>query len=93
LSKIILQGHIIVPKDELPHVQAALPKHIELTQQETGCLVFKVTQDLENNEQFNVYEEFSDRKSFESHQDRVKSSNWGQVTARVERHYTITESP
>lgn len=91
MSKIILQGHIIVPGADLASVQLELPTHIELTRQEAGCLVFQVTQDSENKNVFNVYEEFIDRDAFEAHQERVKESCWGQVAANVERHYQVCE--
>ena len=91
MSKIILQGHIIVPDIALSSVEAELPTHIELTLQEEGCLVFQVTQDLENNNVFNVYEEFIDRDAFEAHKKRVKESRWGKVTVNVERYYQVSE--
>jgi quinol monooxygenase YgiN len=68
-----------------------LINHIELTRQESGCLVFKVSQDTENLNRFNVYEEFTDRNSFANHQDRVRQSTWGAITENVERHYEITD--
>ncbi|KPJ90263.1 MAG: antibiotic biosynthesis monooxygenase [Gammaproteobacteria bacterium SG8_11] len=91
MSKIILKGHIVVPAEDLEAVKAALPLHIELTQQEAGCLIFDVTQDETQKNIFNVYEEFIGRSSFEAHQDRVRTSSWGEVTKNVERHYQIKE--
>lgn len=81
-----------MPNQDLSAVQAELPTHIELTRQEEGCLVFQVTQDLENNNVFNVYEEFVDSVAYEAHQARVKKSNWGKVAVNVERHYEVSES-
>ena len=91
MSKIILDGYIEVTDSDLEIVKDALPLHIELTQYEEGCLVFQVEQDKENCNVFTVYEEFSSRESFEAHQNRVKSSNWGRVTNNVSRHYQVTE--
>lgn len=90
MSKVTLQGHIVVPEDDLAHVQAELPRHIELSKKEEGCLVFLVSQDEKHRNIFNVYEEFVDRAAFDAHQARVKSSVWGKVTANVERQYTTT---
>jgi autoinducer 2-degrading protein len=91
LSKVILKGHIIVPSTDLVAVNNELATHMELTKQENGCLVFEVSQDSENLNRFNVYEEFTNRESFSSHQDRVGNSKWGVVTVNVEMHYEITD--
>ncbi|MBV1916424.1 MAG: antibiotic biosynthesis monooxygenase [Pseudomonadales bacterium] len=91
MSKITLQGHIIVPCADLESVESAVSNHIELTRAEDGCLVFEVVQDSENKNRFNVYEEFVDQNSFSSHQQRVGQSAWGKITVNVERHYQITE--
>lgn len=77
--------------DDLAHVQAELPRHIELSKKEEGCLVFLVSQDEKHRNIFNVYEEFVDRAAFDAHQVRVKSSVWGSVTAHVKRQYTISD--
>ena len=90
MSKVILQGYILAPDADLANVKEALPEHILLTQQEAGCLVFKVTSDETNPNRFNVYEEFVDRAAFEKHQQRVRESRWGKVTGDVSRHYEIS---
>ena len=89
MDKVILKGHIIVPDSDLTAVKAELSTHIKLTREENGCLVFNVSQDESNEFRFNVYEEFVDKQSFSSHQDRVRNSNWGNITTNVERHYEI----
>lgn len=91
MSKITLQGYIVISDDDLARVKAEIPRHIELTKKEEGCLVFRVSQDQESKNTFNVYEEFVDRGAFEAHQQRVKSSRWGKIAANVERHYQISE--
>src|SRR5690554_4326450 len=83
MSKIILEGHIVVAGSDLAAVMAELPTHIRRTWQEEGCLCFDVTQSSSNNNVFFVYEEFIDRAGFEAHQQRVKSSDWGRVAADV----------
>ncbi len=90
MSKIILQGYIILPEAERDNITAALPGHISLTRQEPGCLIFEVTPDHDNPEKFYVYEEFNDQQAFDQHQKRVKQSLWGKITGKVERHYTIS---
>ncbi|CAH0525067.1 putative quinol monooxygenase [Vibrio hippocampi] len=91
MTKVTLTGFIIVPQDELNAVKRALPDHIKLTLQEPGCISFSVTVSPDNPCRYDVYEEFIDQSAFSAHQQRVKSSYWGQVTANVERHYTISE--
>jgi len=91
LPKITLEGHIVVSNADLASVQAELPRHIELTQKEEGCLVFRVSQDSKKKNVFNVYEEFVNREAFETHQQRVRNSQWGEIAKDVERHYQINE--
>ncbi|TWX63486.1 antibiotic biosynthesis monooxygenase [Colwellia demingiae] len=90
MSKIILQGHIVIPDADLAKVQEELITHKMLTRQESGCLTFEVTQDSVNSNKFNVYEEFTDQDAFDSHQLRVKNSNWGKVTINLQRHYQMS---
>jgi quinol monooxygenase YgiN len=92
MSKLILQGYIIVSNHDLDLVQSELSRHIELTREEEGCLVFTVSQDKENKNIFHVYEEFANKAAFEAHQCRVRESSWGNVTKNVERHYQITHN-
>ncbi len=89
MSKVILKGYIVVPQDQLDMVQEALVKHVRLTLEEPGCILFSVEQNDQNPLRFDVYEEFEDKVAFESHQQRVANSYWGRVTKDVERHYTI----
>lgn len=91
MSKITLTGHILVPHEDLASVKRALPDHVENTLAEYGCISFEVSPDSDNPHRFNVYEEFKDKESFETHQRRVAKSHWGLVSARVTRHYEITE--
>ena len=90
MSKIILEGHIIVPDADLETVKTALVTHIELTRQEAGCLVFEVAQDADNPNRFTVYEEFVDADAFKAHQQRVADSAWGVAAVNAERHYQIS---
>jgi quinol monooxygenase YgiN len=92
MSTLILKGHIVVSDTDLAKVVAELPTHIELTRDEDGCLCFEVTQSSDTPNIFYVYEEFTDRVAFDSHQQRVKSSAWGKAAANVQRHYQVTEA-
>ena len=90
MKKIILQGYISVPPESLQAIKAELPKHIALTRSEPGCIYFSVEQDQNNPNNFTVYEEFSSQAAFDHHQMRVLHSDWGRLTAGIERHYTIS---
>ena len=91
MPKIILKGFIIVPSEDLNAVLAELPIHIENTKKEKGCLIFQVLQDQAQSNRFSVHEEFMDRESFETHQNRVKNSKWGRVSSNIERHYHVNK--
>lgn len=87
---VTLRGHIIVPEADLEAVMQALPTHIRLTREEPECLVFDVQQRADATQYFDVFEQFANQNAFEQHQQRVKTSKWGQVAKRVERHYSVT---
>lgn len=89
MGKITLQGHLLVPADQVEAVSEALVTHKELTLQEPGCIVFKVEQRADDPLIFDVYEEYADQTSFEAHKARIASSTWGEVTKDVERHYEV----
>lgn len=91
MSKVILQGHILVPDNELELVRQALVVHKELTLAEPGCIVFRVSQSTLQPNRFEVYEEFTSREAFQAHQSRVRSSDWGKITKNVTRHYQVTD--
>ncbi len=89
MSKVTLKGFITVPDCDIFDVLNELPNHIALTRKEAGCLVFNITQDENDSFRFDVYEEFENKQSFEQHQSRVRSSEWGKITKNVERNYVI----
>lgn len=89
MSLVTLTGYIKVPAEDLAAVLAELPTHVELTRAESGCLLFDVDQDTDDPHVFHVNEQFVDSASFKAHQERVRSSRWGAITTRVERHYKI----
>jgi quinol monooxygenase YgiN len=79
MTKVMLKGYVLARDQDLPAIERELPKHIELTLKETGCIAFQVSQDPENTKRFNVYQEFADKSTFEADQSRTKSSRWGHV--------------
>ncbi|HIK76080.1 MAG TPA: antibiotic biosynthesis monooxygenase [Alcanivorax sp.] len=91
MPKVILTGRIIVPDGDLDGVVDALSAHIDLSRQEKGCLKFEVTQSAEHKNIFTVYEEFVDKAAFQRHQERVRDSVWGRISANAERHYEMGE--
>ena len=90
---IKLTGYIDVPVGRREAIAAALPLHIALTRAETGCLRFDVIPDADIEGRYNVSELFTDRASFEAHQDRIRSSDWGEISSGIPRDYTIRDIP
>lgn len=87
MSKVILEGYVLVSDIDLNSVENELDNHINLTRQEEGCLVFEVTQDHEKPNRFNVYEEFASKEAFNYHQQRLSSTEWSKVSSKLEKHY------
>ena len=87
---VILSGHLDVPDADIEVVESHLPTHIHLSRVEDGCISFNVHVDPQNPNRYLVDEEFADQTSFEAHQARVKSSDWGRATAHLQRQYKIT---
>lgn len=69
-----------------------LPRHIQLTHAEPGCLSFDV-QPTDDPFEWIVAERFADQAAFSAHQARVRASEWGRATAGIERDYVITTEP
>lgn len=88
-EKVTLSGYIDVQAADLDAVKAELPKHIRLTREEPGCLVFNVEPDLQRKNRFVVYEEFVNEEAYKFHQNRVMASAWGRITKNVKRDYNI----
>lgn len=89
MSKIILEGYVLAADCDLADVVRELADHIRLTREEKGCLVFEVTQDNKNKNRFNVYEEFTSQRAFNFHQERIRTSNWGKLSSKLEKHYDL----
>ncbi len=87
---VTLNGHLNVPADRVEDIRAALHEHIRLTRAEAGCIRFDVHENPDHPGQFIVSEEFQDPAAFDAHQARVQSSDWGRISAGLERDYKIT---
>ncbi len=90
-GKITLTGHIIVPHHRIALVRAGLSSHVALTRREPGCLLFEVTESLNQPGRFDVHEEFVDRATFDAHQARSAASVWGEIADGIPRTYEIIE--
>lgn len=89
-EKVYLSGHIDIPTDRWGAVMAELPKHVELTLAEPGCISFDVLPCPNTPNRLVVAESFEDQTAFESHQARTKTSEWFQATLGIERNFNIT---
>lgn len=74
--------------EEAEIVARHLPRHLELTRAEPGCLVFEVIQ-TDDPLVWSVEEQFADAGAFRAHQARVAASDWGHATAGIRRQYAI----
>lgn len=90
MNNIDLTGQLICQSDdEIAVVTEFLPRHIELTRAEPGCISFEVNQ-TGDPLVWDVAERFQDADSFHLHQARVKTSDWGRATAGIKRSYSVT---
>jgi quinol monooxygenase YgiN len=89
MSQVRLSGQLVCQtRNEAAVVLQHLPLHVELTRAEPGCESFEVRQ-TDDPLVWQVDERFTDTAAFEAHQARVAASEWGRVTAGIERRYTI----
>lgn len=90
MNEVHLTGRLICKNnDESELVTQYLPTHIELTNAEPGCISFEVAPSGEPLI-WTVEERFVDAEAFTAHQARVVLSEWGRMTADIERDYTVT---
>ena len=90
---VTLTGYIDVPECDLPAVTAALPEHIRATQDEDGCLTFRVTQDADIAMRYHVYERFTGEAAFKAHQARTGKAAWADLTKNAVRNYELFGAP
>ncbi len=90
-GNVVLKGYIDVPLARTGAVSSALPRHVDLTLAEPGCLHFEVTKDSSIEGRFNVQEIFTDRRAFDAHQKRTASSPWAEITSGLTRYYDVED--
>lgn len=91
MSTVELEGRLICEDDqEAKIVRRHLPRHIELTRAESGCLHFDVEQ-TDDPLVWTVSEKFVSQAAFDTHQARVGASDWGRATAGIKRDYVISQ--
>ena len=91
MARIIVRGRLMCADDaQVALVSRLLPSHIDRTRAEPGCVSFVVEQTA-NPRVWRVDEVFVDSESFEAHRTRVRSSNWGRLTAAIRRDYTLLD--
>ncbi|MDP3196311.1 putative quinol monooxygenase [Tabrizicola sp.] len=78
--------------DEAAIVRTCLPEHIRLSRAEPGCQKFNVDP-TDDPLVWRLDEVFADRKAFDAHQTRTRSSLWSQATADLKRDFRVEESP
>ena len=89
MSVVTLRGRLICADgNEADIVACYLDRHVELTRAESGCLHFSV-EPTADPLVWMVSERFVDKHAFDSHQARVRVSDWGRVTEGIMREYTI----
>lgn len=89
MAKVFLDGLLVATTAaDRAVIDLYLDDHILLTRAEPGCLKFEVTQDPKKRNVFIVSEEFEEEEDFEFHQERAKASEWGKVSDKLERKFT-----
>ncbi len=74
--------------DRATVVAEHLSDHVARTRAEPGCISFSVASTVDPMV-WQVDECFQDSSALKAHQDRVAGSDWGRVTAGIERRYAI----
>jgi len=88
----ILTGQLVRTNDEeAVVVTRCLPRHVQLTRAESGCISFVVRRI--GSLIWQVDERFVDAAAFESHQKRSAVSDSGRATVGTERRYMIEADP
>lgn len=92
MNDISVTGLLVCATEaEAEVVRVHLPKHIDLTRAEPGCLSFEV--DPTDALTWRVSERFVDEASFTAHQARTRASAWGIATTTIERRYVTVGGP
>lgn len=90
IGGVELHGQLVCSgPEQVDIVTRHLPRHLELTLAEPGCLAFEVSP-TGRRFVWDVDEAFTDAAAFNAHQRLAAESDWGRATAGIERQYTIT---
>lgn len=89
MSSVRISGQLIcAAPEEADAVRRHLPRHVELTRAEPGCVAFDVCP-TDDPWVWQVHEEFVDGAALEAHQRRVAASEWGSATTGIKRRYCV----
>lgn len=90
-AHVTLTGQLVCSNvKQAASVAEQLPRHVQLTRAEPGCVSF-VVRATADPLIWHVSERFVDRAAFEAHQARVSESDWGRATAGIKRDYVISD--
>lgn len=90
MGHVVLTGTLVCANEaQTATVRRCLPMHATLSRAEPGCISFEVTP-TSDPLVWQVEETFLDARSFEGHQARSRTSEWGRSTLGIERRYTVT---
>lgn len=90
MARVVLTGTLVCTDDaQAAVVRRCLPMHAALSRAEPGCISFEVTP-TDDPWVWQVEETFLDARSFEGHQARARTSEWGRSTVGIERRCTVT---
>ncbi|WP_322972785.1 putative quinol monooxygenase [Arthrobacter polaris] len=87
-DKCVAAAPLCQSDGEIAIIAEFLPRRIELTRADPGCISFEV-KPTGDPRVWDVCECFQDAGSFELHQGRVASSEWGRATAGITRSYSV----
>ena len=89
MPQVSLSGRLVCRSDdEAAAIRRHLPLHLSLTRAEPGCMSFEV-READDPWVWQVEERFSDEAAFAAHQAQDAASEWGRVTAGIERRYVV----
>jgi quinol monooxygenase YgiN len=89
MTDVHLTGLLVCAnEDESRLVAEHLPTHVALTRAEPECVSFDVTRTADPLV-WRVEERFENEAAFARHEDRVAGSEWGRMTAGIERRYSV----
>lgn len=90
MAHVVLTGTLVCADEvQAAVVRRCLPMHAALSRAEPGCISFEVSATADPLV-WQVDETFLDALSFQGHQARSRTSEWGRSTLGIERRYTVT---